>query len=97
MVHQFQVFHHIVHDQLYIQNGTICVQLCLYFVCTLIFIHSPFSPSTFGAQLTCTSKHLGGVYQFFPIFVKIFGPFFGHYVGTIFIYQTKTIGKNVCN
>ncbi|EWC74234.1 hypothetical protein C923_05090 [Plasmodium falciparum UGT5.1] len=57
MVHQFRVFHHIVHHQLYIQNGTICVQLRLYFVCTLIFLHSPFSPSTFVAQLTCTSKH----------------------------------------
>ncbi|EUR56216.1 hypothetical protein PFBG_05997 [Plasmodium falciparum 7G8] len=57
MVHQLQVFHHIVHDLLYIQNGTICVQRCLYFVCTLIFLHSPFSPSTFAAQLTCTSRH----------------------------------------
>ncbi|EUR49187.1 hypothetical protein PFBG_06138 [Plasmodium falciparum 7G8] len=36
----------------------------------------PFSPSTLLAQLTCTSKHLGGVLLFGPIFPKNFGPFF---------------------
>ena len=128
MVHQFRVFHHIVHDQLYIQNGTICVQLCLYFVCTSIFLHSPFSPSTLRCTIDmhfkafhyytfahtfltqkyqfwvtnyvekwcsvthlshiCRTKksplfdnfHRGGVYRFWSIFHKIFGPFFGHHV-----------------
>ncbi|ETW51313.1 hypothetical protein PFMALIP_00632 [Plasmodium falciparum MaliPS096_E11] len=57
IVRTLLLLHHIVHDLLYIQNGTICVQLRLYFVCNSIFLHSQFSPSTFLAQLTCTSKH----------------------------------------
>ncbi|EUT91905.1 hypothetical protein PFAG_00564 [Plasmodium falciparum Santa Lucia] len=83
------LFHHIVHDLLYIQNGSTYFPLRLYFVCTSIFLHSPFSPSTFAAQLTCTSKHLGGVYQFLSIFHKIF---VGAHIVLIFVHIVSTCG-----
>ncbi|ETW56808.1 hypothetical protein PFUGPA_01205 [Plasmodium falciparum Palo Alto/Uganda] len=51
MVHTSLLFHDIVHDLLYIQNGSTYFPLRLYFVCTSIFLHSPFCTHIFHIKI----------------------------------------------